>query len=783
MNSVPYKFNKRIVKIVWGFIILGASTIFFNSYQQMKKIESSPIYNNLSIEKSVIEQDINHRRLEQQSVMALSLLIIVILLFFILRSTMEERQNKKKNLEKLLGDIENYTTCDDQTGSLYKILADKNSAEIYSFMSKIIQALQESKLLAEEANKTKSLFLANMSHEIRTPLNGIIGFTKLLKSTNLDSEQEEFIQVIKKSSEDLINIINDILDISKIESGNVELEEVFFNPMEELENVIETYAANASKKDIDFSLWIDPSLSSQLIKGDPGKIKQVLINLISNAVKFTNNKGSIDVHIEKEISTEGLSRVKFSVQDTGIGISEEQRKKVFEAFTQADSSTNRQYGGTGLGLTISSSLVELMDSKLHLESEVGRGSIFSFVLEMEYKDIKRDYRFKPMTISIYSVSEVQNKKSDLYLEKYLREIENFNVVRFNSFEACMEGKNFDILFIHCDKINKMQLETILKRHQHYSQIVFVSKLNKRDLISDMTSQFSYVLYEPITYSKIEKTLQFLREKEDEQGSKQLSRIRDEDVKFHNLKALVVEDNPINQKMIQHTLKNLGISSEVAENGKIGVEMRFKHEYDVVFMDIQMPVMNGVDATKTILAYEKKYAMKHIPIIAVTANALKGDRERFLAEGLDEYISKPIDLKKFVNVLNKFFAHTHLQDKKLKDILLFKQTSTEAKIIGAILKKLGYSVDVAETVDELRKVMGVRSYKSILIDRVQNDLLHEKITQEIQLKKVPSLLFVDDRVHVKISDEESYTYIIDNLTDFIQIKSKVDDMMEIYTKAS
>ena len=794
-NFIPNHFynpSKILFSLLYLTLLLSSSYMFLKSYNYYNYIEESPKYQEYvaeisridTINKIFLVKDIEEKKNEQIILMVISFMIFLLslLMFIRLIYLFKSLKLNTKHLNMLLEDIESYPNKDKVT-EFKKIINNRESSEIYAFMSEMIQELQESKDMADRANNTKSLFLANMSHEIRTPLNGIVGFTKFLKSTNLNAEQDEFLQIIRKSSEDLLSIINDILDISKIENGNIEIEEVFFNPMEEFENVIESYSANASKKDIDFSLWIDPSFSSELLRSDPGKIKQVLINLISNALKFTENKGAIDVIIEKVASKDSEVMVKFSVKDTGIGISEENKSKVFDAFIQADSSTSRKYGGTGLGLTISSSLVHALGGALILESQLGEGTIFSFSLTLPKQDIKRELKYESMKLAIYSPHDVQSKDSDHYLEDYLLAYQHLSLRRFKTFKECIDAPSslFDVLYIHYDKIDKDELNTIISHHRSHSNIVLVVKLNKHHEVQQLNMNFAQVLYEPITFSKVDKSLSILSQKEKNiMLSRQRKLTSNNEVMFSGIHALIVEDNPINQKMIQHTLKNMGISSECANNGQEGVDSYIKNSniYDIVFMDIQMPIMNGIDATKAILKYESSHNIKHTPIVAVTANALKGDRERFLAEGMDEYVSKPINLSKFITVLNKFFPQkiTSFDSMLTKDILLYKHTAMEAKIISAILNKLDYSVDVVATIDELKKVIDTNSYKCILLDRVSSEITHNSLTKKLKSKDIPTLLFVDAKQQVVPSDKANYTFVSDSITDYISIKEKVDYMI-------
>ncbi len=761
--------NRKLELITWfvfGVLVTTSMFILYRAYSDYNELINSANYIGNGYEHKII-------MFVSSIVLILSLIIVYTQRdYFFLRV-----EDNTEALEQLLEDIK-LSSDANKIKQFKEMLKKKDHTEIYPLISNMINELQESKKMADDANRTKSLFLSNMSHEIRTPLNGIVGFTKLLKSTKLNAEQMDFVNTIRKSSEDLIGIVNDILDISKIESGKVEIEKSYFNVFSEFENVIETYSRVALKKNIDLSIWIDPELSSQLIESDAGKIRQVLRNLISNAIKFTPNGGDIDVSIKKIRSNrDDNATIEFIVKDSGIGISQEDKDRVFDAFTQADSSSIREYGGTGLGLTIATSLVRMLGGSLELDSKVGVGSKFSFKLNIKQRFTTKEINYETMNIAIYSPPAVQSKKSDSYLEKYLLSFRDIGVKRFKTFVECQDAKanSFDGLFVHYNDIDKKELKRIAARHSSDSQIVLVTHLNNRDNILDIAPIFSQIVYEPISFTKIEKSIEILSENKKENNGN-ISNM------FHGLKALVVEDNPVNLKMIVRTLEKLGIESDTAKDGKESVDMYMKNRYNVIFMDIQMPVMNGVDATRAIIKYEKKNHLTHTPIVAVTTNALKGDRERYLAEGMDEYIAKPIDLNKFITVLKQFYSTRdgeHISSRgDEKDILLYKQTPTESKIIGTILNKLGYSVDIAKNIDEFKSMIDTNHYKSLLLDKLDNQLKHSSITKRIKNQNIPSLLFIDKNEDVISTDKDTYTYIIDKASDFIYIKDKVDNMMSI-----
>ncbi len=534
----------------------------------------------------------------------------------------------------------------------------QGTEEAYRLLEEIIDQTRKDKQYAMEASEAKSMFLANMSHEIRTPLNGIVGFTELLKDTELQDEQREFIDIIEKSSENLLEIINNILDLSKIESNKLEIEDIAFNPVEEFESAVEVYAVRASEKHIDLGCYIDPNLERPL-KGDPTKIKEVVINLLSNAVKFTNSGGAINVEIRRlESSSAGKAKVRFQVQDSGIGVTSEQKAKIFDAFSQADTSITRKYGGTGLGLTISSRFIELMGGQLDLESEPGQGTTFFF--ELEFEEIETLTESISGTFSnlnaVILESTTKKKSQTVFLKEYL----DFFGVSYTTFKDLAELKklesqiNYDLLFVDYDYTNEAHIADYAASPQEF---ILNTKSYYMKKIDSMNLDIFKVMYEPLNSSKIKTALEAHDvEAFNSKKAKQVRRKKfDEKSSKFNATALVAEDNIINQKLIRRTLEDLGLRITLANNGLEAFEKRKNGKFDVIFMDIQMPLLDGVEATQEILDFEEDFDQEHTPIIALTANALKGDRERFLEAGMDEYTTKPLVRSEIVSLLNHFLS--------------------------------------------------------------------------------------------------------------------------------
>ena len=588
--------------------------------------------------------------------------------------------------------------------------------EAYILLESLVDQAKQDRRNALEESEAKSLFLANMSHEIRTPMNGIIGFTELLKSTHLTDEQKEFANIIEKSSKNLLGIINNILDLSKIESHKVEIEHVSFGTHHELDNTVDNFGVITAEKEIELLYFIDPAIAPTL-KGDPTKIKEILTNLLNNAVKFTEHGGEIRVEIRKEKTLEsGRSMIAFSVSDNGIGMSQQQLKKIFKPFTQADTSITRKYGGTGLGLTITKEYIELMGGALDVQSEEGEGTTFSFSLPIEeiFGD-EPDNRNVFNTISLCRFKE-ENKN---YLNDYLDKYAEYFGVRFTDFDnisdlqRILSEKKCQAVIVDYEHIPdniRKALENIEK-----GRLVLITRVTSRSEIGQYGLPNENILFKPLTYNKLVGLFRSISKHE--MAIKTGGTAPQVHTKYSG-HILVVEDNIINQKLVRNILEGLGLEVEIANNGLEAFEKRRSRDYDLIFMDIQMPVMDGVEATHEILEYEEEGELTHVPIVALTANALKGDRERFLNEGMDEYISKPIEMSELIYILNKFlhdrarvetvstnemmkkhFKSLSKDDEKGESILIAKNLPFSRKLLAKLLDNLGHSHIIAFTEDE------------------------------------------------------------------------------------
>ncbi|RLA79806.1 MAG: hybrid sensor histidine kinase/response regulator, partial [Epsilonproteobacteria bacterium] len=658
--------------------------------------------------------------------------ILLAILGFILAN---EITRNIRNLENVLKRVALDTGEEEEEDTVINLHTADGTAQAYNLLEKIIEQTREDKESAQEASEAKSMFLANMSHEIRTPLNGIVGFTELLKDTGLGEEQNEFVEIIEKSSENLLEIINNILDLSKIESNKLEIEDIIFNPIEEFESAVEVYAVRASEKHIDLGCFIDPTLEHP-IKGDPTKIKEVIINLLSNAVKFTSSAGSINVDIRKiDSDQEGITRVRFEVQDSGIGVTSEQKAKIFEAFSQADTSITRKYGGTGLGLTISSRFIELMGGQLDLHSEPGDGTTFFFSVDFEEVETLNESTkgsFSNLNALVLNSSH-KTKRQETYLREYL----DFYGVSYTTFkdiheiETLQRQVSYDLVFVDYDYAQEDQLVSYGELSQ---ALILLTKSYYMKKIDSLHIEIFKTIYEPLNISKIKMTLENFSS--DNFSAKKLKKanrkkFNKESSKFR-ANVLVAEDNIINQKLIKRTLEDLGLTISIASNGLEAFQKRKDGNFDLIFMDIQMPFLDGVEATTEILEYEEDFNQPHVPILALTANALKGDRERFLAAGLDEYTTKPLVRAEIVSLLNHFLADFIIEEEIAEDEDTFEQVEPTKVIETPILNDIPEIVETPK-IEETPDLIEVPE-----IEETFEDIELPEIEETPDLTEVPEI---------------------------------------------
>ena len=700
--------------------------------------------------------------LEENLMLYLSLILLSFLsLIFVFKhySNLSEEDNI---LEKVVSGIEELSLMSDGTNAEIPNIPHNlsNKKEVYIYLESILQLLYTKEREAQEANKAKSQFLANMSHEIRTPLNGILGFVEILKSTNLTEDQKEFISIIETSSDNLLGIINDILDISKIAADKMTLESISFDLGEKVNSVIEILSAKAEQKDIFLSIYIDPEIHSQR-KGDPTKIAQILTNLVGNAIKFTPTYGDIDVCVEKDITGDNPNNLIFKVIDSGIGISPENQVKIFEAFSQADNSTTREFGGTGLGLAISSEMVALMGAKLELSSKEGKGSIFYFTLDLE-KDltIENKIYIELNTLKVGLALPIKNlyRQIDKARVKYLEYLKvDVEIYYYEEIFNSKEMITFPdlMIFDHQYARKKGELEEISNLKECSSIVVTNGTLKGR--IDFEIHRFKYILHSPITLNKIDKMLRTITEKGNISDQETTVKHILEDTTFEGMHVLVAEDNKINQRLIKMTLEKLNMIVDIAQNGKEAFEMRKENNnYKIIFMDIQMPIMTGIESTHTILEYEREKNIKHIPIVALTANALVGDKEKYLEAGMDNYLSKPISLEKLKEMISDYFyEEKNLVEDKENDIeqntvLFYSNLYFIREKCTKTLVNLGYEVDVLKSRNEFLDKMYEKKYEYIIYEaeRFDNEklLMYDLI---LDRKAKPfALIFKEDAKYYK-----------------------------------
>jgi signal transduction histidine kinase/CheY-like chemotaxis protein/HPt (histidine-containing phosphotransfer) domain-containing protein len=572
--------------------------------------------------------------------------------------------------------------CDlPKTGSRHYLLIDagpiRDDAGNLVAVVETLRDVTEAKHLAEElmetrdaalsASRTKSQFLANMSHEIRTPMNGVLGMLDLLRDTRLDPQQRELADTAHQSAENLLEIINDILDISKIEAGRLDLEHVDMDLRSIVDDVCAILSRRAHDKGLEFTCLMPIDLPARL-RGDPTRLRQILMNLVGNAIKFTD-RGQVDLRVSAIGAEAGRVRLRFEIQDTGIGISAEAQQRLFKAFSQADGSTTRRFGGTGLGLAICKQLVEMMHGEIGIDSAAGSGSTFWFTAWLDRQEGALGPEQVPADLHGHKILIVDdNDTNRRILEHYVEswgmrhESAESGILALAQLRAAVDrGEPFDtaILDMQIPGMDGCELSRRIGDDPTLQPVrrVLLSSIDRLEPDSLRRCGIEIWLHKPARPSQLYDALANLHARQPEAvavaAEPPAGPVSAPGV-WACARVLLVEDNVVNQKVAGGILKLFGIVPAIADNGSEAVEMSGRERFDLILMDCQMPVLDGFEATSAIRARETESG-GHVPIVAMTANAMHGDRERCLEAGMDDYLAKPVNKVALEKVLRHWLA--------------------------------------------------------------------------------------------------------------------------------